>query len=478
MSNDLTYFDQEAYENIATSLVSFIEQFAIPTPNGDNPFFYCLDYLGYVNDHFDNCLHTDFRSIRSKINQDFLDIITELDEIIKAFDTVAENLSGATTKSVSAFDIASSGNASTKTTTKSSTKTTTKSSNATTTKKTTTTNTTTSSSGTGTRTTTTTSTGAKPSTGGVVSPVVKTTKDIKVTKEELSEIEKKKLQAQIEELKDEQNKSKAQIEENEKEKRILEHKIEKLENKDSEEVQKVRDELNEKIDKLDKDNTELQNRTNNLENEKANLQEQLNAKQHEIDELKNSKPSQTVVVQPSSGGGNSTPSAQQPSPAPSAIAPEEPAPTQQTIEEHNITETPVEESINLDNPTEETIDTTEPLPNPNTDSTTSKAKSSSGFNPIPLGIGLGAAVAGGIGIKAYADHKKNSKFDDENEDSVTNGNRFWTDEDPNVINSEQNDGNNLFENNYQAVENNNNDTWNVDQEAIADDNTFDLLSES
>ena len=61
---------------------------------------------------------------------------------------------------------------------------------------------------------------------------------------------------------------------------------------------------------------------------------------------------------------------------------------------------------------------------------------------------------------------------------MTNGNRFWTDEDPNVIHSEQNDGSDeLLTDSYQAVENNN-DTWNIDQEAISDDNTFDLLSQN
>ena len=128
------------------------------------------------------------------------------------------------------------------------------------------------------------------------------------------------------------------------------------------------------------------------------------------------------------------------------------------------------------------------LPNPNagdsgSGSSSSSSSSSGGFNPIPLGIGLGAAVAGGIGVKAYVDHKKNGKFDDENEDSVTNGNRFWTDEDPNVVHSEEDmlgDDSGSQDVSYQAVENSNpgNDTWNIEENELPDDNSFDLLSEN
>ena len=126
------------------------------------------------------------------------------------------------------------------------------------------------------------------------------------------------------------------------------------------------------------------------------------------------------------------------------------------------------------------------LPNPNVDNTGSSkpnsSSSSGGFNPLPWGIGLGAAVAGGVGVKAYVNHRKNSKFDDENEDSVTNGNRFWTDEDPNVLHSEQdlfNQDDGKHDVSYQAVENstNNSDSWNIEESELPDDNTFDLLSD-
>ena len=126
------------------------------------------------------------------------------------------------------------------------------------------------------------------------------------------------------------------------------------------------------------------------------------------------------------------------------------------------------------------------LPNPNagdSGSGSSSSSSSGGFNPIPIGIGLGAAVAGGIGVKAYVNHRNNAKFDDENEDSVTNGNRFWTDEDPNVVHTEEdmfNNDSNSKDVSYQAVENNTNgdDTWNIEEQELPDDNSFDLLSES
>ena len=127
------------------------------------------------------------------------------------------------------------------------------------------------------------------------------------------------------------------------------------------------------------------------------------------------------------------------------------------------------------------------LPKSSSSKTTINASSSSkkGFNPVPLAVGLGAAVAGGIGIKAYKDHKENSNFNDENEDSFTNGNRFWTDEEPNVINSEQNDmsGDILFEDetpqpSYEAVDNGNKELWKVEESIPENTETFDLLGEN
>ena len=177
-----------------------------------------------------------------------------------------------------------------------------------------------------------------------------------------------------------------------------------------------------------------------------------------------------------------------PTPAAQVVQPEQPtvAPTPEiTIPGGNDSATP---TVKPNTGTDTTPSDSPSLPNPNAgDGGSSKpnpsSSSSGGFNPLPWGIGLGAAVAGGVGVKAYANHRKNSKFDDENEDSVTNGNRFWTDEDPNVVHSEQdlfNQDDTEQEVSYQAVENStdNNDTWNIEESELSDDNTFDLLSEN
>lgn len=123
---------------------------------------------------------------------------------------------------------------------------------------------------------------------------------------------------------------------------------------------------------------------------------------------------------------------------------------------------------------------------PSTSSTTTSSSSSKGFNPIPLAIGLGAAVAGGVGVKMYKDHKNNSEFDDANEDSFTNGNRFWSEDDPNVINSEQNElsSDNLFQEaisspSYEAMSNGG-DSWSMDEAEPATETApaYDLLGDN
>ena len=168
-------------------------------------------------------------------------------------------------------------------------------------------------------------------------------------------------------------------------------------------------------------------------------------------------------------------------PAASQTPPVEVKPSEQPVVEEPKPATEVQ-------PTTPKQDTGSSLPNPNAESTdtgTRSSSSSKGSSVAPIAVGLGAAVAGGIGIKAIHDHRKNSKFDDQNEDSVTNGNRFWTEEDPNVIHTEEDLFNDESSSNsenvsYQAVENNNdnNDTWNIEESEISDDNTFDLLSEN
>lgn len=105
---------------------------------------------------------------------------------------------------------------------------------------------------------------------------------------------------------------------------------------------------------------------------------------------------------------------------------------------------------------------------------------------MPLAVGLGAAALGGVGVKAYKSHKENSDFDDANEDSFTNGNRFWSDEEPNTIHTEQNElsGEDLLKEqitapSYEAMSNGNNDTWSIEddsQNGGSENQTFDLLS--
>ena len=128
---------------------------------------------------------------------------------------------------------------------------------------------------------------------------------------------------------------------------------------------------------------------------------------------------------------------------------------------------------------------------PKSESTKSSTSTNSkGFNPVPLAVGLGAAVAGGVGIKAYKDHKENSSFNDENEDSFSNGNRFWSEDDPNVINSEEDmvSGDDLFSEqttspSYSAMinEDNNsisNEGWALEEQPVEDNDSFDLLGEN
>ena len=129
------------------------------------------------------------------------------------------------------------------------------------------------------------------------------------------------------------------------------------------------------------------------------------------------------------------------------------------------------------------------LPKSESTKTTSTTSSSDkGFNAVPIAVGLGAAVAGGVGLKAYKDHKENAKFDDENEDSFSNGNRFWSEEDPNVINSEETavSGDELFAEqttspSYSAMANDANQDdggWSLDESSTQPEEAFDLLGDN
>ena len=67
---------------------------------------------------------------------------------------------------------------------------------------------------------------------------------------------------------------------------------------------------------------------------------------------------------------------------------------------------------------------------------TSTSTGGSGIGAVAAG--LGAAVAVGVGVKVYKDRKENNEFD-LNEDRPTNENKYWTDEESNVIHSEKED---------------------------------------
>ena len=46
MNNELTYFNQEAYEELSTYLIGYLEAFAVPDRSD---FYPILDYFAYVN---------------------------------------------------------------------------------------------------------------------------------------------------------------------------------------------------------------------------------------------------------------------------------------------------------------------------------------------------------------------------------------------------------------------------------------------
>ena len=67
---------------------------------------------------------------------------------------------------------------------------------------------------------------------------------------------------------------------------------------------------------------------------------------------------------------------------------------------------------------------------------TSTSTGGSGIGAVAAGLGAAAAV--GVGVKVYKDRKENNEFD-LNEDRPTNENKYWTDEESNVIHSEKED---------------------------------------
>lgn len=273
------------------------------------------------------------------------------------------------------------------------------------------------------------------------------------------EEEKEKLEEFEEKLKDQEEKLRKEQEEVEKQQKEIKNQQEALK-KQQEEIKKQQDEIAKKQEELAKKDEELKKREEELNN-----REQQN----------NTTPVANNSTAPAETGTVDTPTT-------TPAAPEK-------VE--NTTPSTKGDSGSLGTGNDLFGDDPEPTTTPTTlpDADTTTKSSKSGFNPIPIAVGLGAAVAGGVGVKAYKNHKQNSEFDDTNEDSFTNGNRFWTDDEPNVVNSEQNEINSdeLFNEqttapSYSAVTNqaNNSDTWSVQDTSTSEDDsrTYDLLGEN
>lgn len=304
------------------------------------------------------------------------------------------------------------------------------------------------------------------------------------------EEEKEKLEEFEEKLKDKEEKLKKEQEEVEKQQEEIK--------KQQDEIAKKQEELAKKEEELKKTEEELNNREQELNNKPANGTTTPNDSNNGNNNApsdnntynnnnNNSAPQNTVYRQE-----NTTPVANN-STAPAETGTVDTPTTTPTTPEKVETTTPSAKGDNGSLGTgndlfgDDPEPTTTPTTLPDADTTTKSSKS--GFNPIPIAVGLGAAVAGGVGVKAYKNHKQNSEFDDTNEDSFTNGNRFWTEDEPNVVNSEQNEINSdeLFNEqttapSYSAVTNqaNNSDTWSVQDTSTSEDDsrTYDLLGEN
>lgn len=318
------------------------------------------------------------------------------------------------------------------------------------------------------------------------------------------EEEKEKLEEFEEKLKDQEEKLRKEQEEVEKQQKEIKNQQEALK-KQQEEIKKQQDEIAKKQEELAKKDEELKKREEELNNrEQQNNNTPANGPTTPNDSNNgnnntpsdnnnynnnnnNSAPQNTVYRQENttSVANNSTAPAETgtvDTPTTTPAAPEK-------VE--NTTPSTKGDSGSLGTGNDLFGDDPEPTTTPTTlpDADTTTKSSKSGFNPIPIAVGLGAAVAGGVGVKAYKNHKQNSEFDDTNEDSFTNGNRFWTDDEPNVVNSEQNEINSdeLFNEqttapSYSAVTNqaNNSDTWSVQDTSTSEDDsrTYDLLGEN
>lgn len=327
----------------------------------------------------------------------------------------------------------------------------------------------------------------------------------------IDEEEKEKFEEFKEKFKDQEEKLRKEQEEVEKQQKEIKNQQEALK-KQQEEIKKQQDEVKKQQDEIAKKQEELAKKDEELKKR----EEELNNREQQNN---NTPANEPTTPNDSNNGNNNTPSDnnnynnnnnnsapqntvyRQENTTPVANNSTAPAETG-TVDTPTTTPTTPEKVENTTPSTkgdsgslgtgndlfgDDPEPTTTPTTLPDADTTTKSSKS--GFNPIPIAVGLGAAVAGGVGVKAYKNHKQNSEFDDANEDSFTNGNRFWTDDEPNVVNSEQNElsGDALFNEqttspSYSAVTNqaNNNDTWSVqDTNTSGDDSrTYDLLGEN
>lgn len=327
----------------------------------------------------------------------------------------------------------------------------------------------------------------------------------------IDEEEKEKFEEFKEKFKDQEEKLRKEQEEVEKQQKEIKNQQEALK-KQQEEIKKQQDEVKKQQDEIAKKQEELAKKDEELKKR----EEELNNREQEL----NNKPANgTTTPNDSNNGNNNAPSDNNTynnnnnnsapqntvyrqenttpvannSTAPAETGTVDTPTTTPTTPEKVETTTPSAKGDNGSLGTgndlfgDDPEPTTTPTTLPDADTTTKSSKS--GFNPIPIAVGLGAAVAGGVGVKAYKNHKQNSEFDDTNEDSFTNGNRFWTDDEPNVVNSEQNEINSdeLFNEqttapSYSAVTNqaNNSDTWSVQDTSTSEDDsrTYDLLGEN
>lgn len=320
----------------------------------------------------------------------------------------------------------------------------------------------------------------------------------------IDEEEKEKFEEFKEKFKDQEEKLRKEQEEVEKQQKEIKNQQEALK-KQQEEIKKQQDEIAKKQEELAKKDEELKKREEELNNrEQQNNNTPANGPTTPNDSNNgnnntpsdnnnynnnnnNSAPQNTVYRQE-----NTTPVANNSTAPAETGTVDTPTTTPTTPEKvENTTPSTKGDSGSLGTGNDLFGDDPEPTTTPTTlpDADTTTKSSKSGFNPIPIAVGLGAAVAGGVGVKAYKNHKQNSEFDDTNEDSFTNGNRFWTEDEPNVVNSEQNEINSdeLFNEqttapSYSAVTNqaNNSDTWSVQDTSTSEDDsrTYDLLGEN